>query len=1057
MKAILLHLSDSHIHNANSPVLSRHRQIAATLRPILADVGAIFIVYTGDITQSGEAEEFRLARTFVDELRADLRKDFLGQIEILVTPGNHDGTFKQSKSTRTHLVKSLRSETGPSIDDDVIDVCTEPLAHYYQFEGGLGTTGMCCGDKLWKDYRYTFGEKTLRFSAINPSWVATVPEGEAVFPVERYKAIQEDTANINILMMHHPLNWYAQTAYHPLREMAKANYQMVMSGHEHNLTTSLVSDLEKRSSLFFEAAALDENGSSGYAVILIDIDKETVAPESFAWDGECYRPPKAFANWGNTQPIPKRRPKNGFHLTDRAKSWLEALDASFLHPEREVIQLSDVFVSPDLTEFESEKDEQDVVNASVFLQLKEEHRRVLIYGDEQFGKTCLLKHLYAQFLCQGLKPLLFDAKDAIDGAEHFRRHVDRLVADQYGDESVHKYAQVPFEEKVALVDNLDEVGSRGDVLARVLRNIEGQFGRVITTAGERYEVSVISSTEAAKATTEYKDFRMLGFGYKLRHDLIRRWYEIGSPRGEVELQEKVHSAERAINSVLSKGLVPMTAFNTLVLLQTIEVNERGSLANAGTAQYYEYMFRHSLTLARVKADEIDEIQSYLVYLAWEYFQSKEKVLSAADLMRFNQWFSDEMHPTDPIERLRLLERTKILVARNGGYAFAYSYLEYFFVAKYLAIHSEKVEIRDLIKHLCAHLYLRENANVVLFLTHHIQSDWVIQEIADLLTSILGDIPILRLEDDAELLNTWVSNKAKIVVDATNVVENNREARKTEDKAAELPEPMLDKEVSSIQELDQVTQLNLLFKTSEILGQVIKGRYGSIPKDVKTDLVKRLFDAPLRGVNYFISVINSAPDAVLMEITDRLKKNWPSVPAERADKIAKRFIFNVLGAVADSFVSRQGEIIGSPKLSAIIDQVARAEGSLAYQIVKASSKLSYPGNPPSEEIKALAESMDRNYFGYKLLQGQVARHLYMFHMPHAEKVRLAAAAGIDLETQRGIELKSHATKKLPGQQSKPVHAQSLLKRLQGSFLMRNKAVVEAMEERYAKKGRDKKVS
>lgn len=81
--------------------------------------------------------------------------------------------------------------------------------------------------------------------------------------------------------------------------------------------------------------------------------------------------------------------------------------------------------------------------------------------------------------------------------------------------------------------------------------------------------------------------------------------------------------------------------------------------------------------------------------------------------------------------------------------------------------------------------------------------------------------------------------------------------------------------------------------------------------------------------------------------------------------AKRYNFSVLGAVADSFLSRQGEINGSPKLSAIINQVAKADGSLAYRVVTAASKLSYPGNPPIEEIKALAESMDRNDFGFKL--------------------------------------------------------------------------------------------
>lgn len=1053
MNVILLHLSDSHIASESSPVLNRHRHIAATLRPIVAGVEAVFVVYTGDITYSGEESEFSLARSFLDALKKNISEEFTGQVEILVAPGNHDGTFKKSKSPRLHLIESMRSGGGPCVDDDLIEICTEPLTHYYRFESGLNNSLMPIGDKLWKDYRYKFGDRSLRFSVINPSWVSTVPEGEAIFPVERYSHFQDDGANVNILVMHHPLNWYAQSAYHPLREMTKAHYQVVMSGHEHTPAASLVTDLEKRSSLFLESGALDGGGESAFGVVILDLSADVVAHESFDWDGEDYRPSKGFSNWGNLLPIPKRRPKNGFHLTDTFRDRLEALDASFTHPEREEIRLSDVFVSPDLVELKDEIDRTDSVSATDLLNLKDEHRQVVIYGDEQFGKTCLLKHLYVEFIRQGLKPLLFDAKDAIGRDDQFRRQVDRLVVEQYGDQAVHKFSQAPIAEKVALVDNLDGVGSRGDVFARSLKNIESQFGRIVLTAGERYEVSIMSSTEATKAIAPYKAFRMLGFGYKLRHELIRRWYEIGYSLDEIGLQQRVHDAERAINGVLSKGLVPMTAFNTLVLLQTIEVNDRGSLANAGAAQYYEYMFRHSLTLARVRADEIDEIQSYLVFLAWEFFKTSGKTLSSADLMRFNQWFSDEMHPTDPIERLRLLERTKILVKNRDGYSFAYSYLEYFFVAKYLAVHSDLPEIRESIKQLCRHLYLRENANIVLFLTHHIQSDWVIQEIADLLSAILAETQVLRLEVDAEVLNTWVGEKAKVVVDASNVAENNRDARETEDKAAKVPECMPDREVSSIQELDQVTQLNLLFKTSEILGQVLKGRYGSIPKSVKVDLVKRLFDAPLRGVSYFISLVNSAPDALLTEISERLRNDFPTVSSERADRIAKRFLFNVVGAVADSFVSRQGEIIGSPKLAAIIDQVAKEDGSLAYRVVTVASRLSYPGSPPTEEVKALAEALDKNYFGYKLLQGQVARHLYMFHMPSSERVRLAAAAGIDVQTQRGIEFKSYATKRLPKLSARPTHPQSLLKRLQSSFFLRNKAVADAIEERYGKKEKE----
>lgn len=905
MNTIFLHLSDSHIQKDNSHILARHGAIAATLRPLLSSSEGIFILYTGDIANSGTKDEFALASTFLAALKADLSNDFAGPIEIISVPGNHDGTFKTSKTTRLRLIKGIRGEQNPEIDTDLIGDCTEPLEDYYDFQRSLGTSGLTYCDELWAEYKYLIGNKTLRFSAMNASWISTVPESKAelIFPVERYLEIQESAANLNILLMHHPLNWYAQASYHPLREMAKENYQIVMSGHEHTASTSIVTDQEKQSSVYFEAPALEKGELSAFSILLVDLDAETVAQETFSWNGELYQPASGNAVWDRSMHIPKRRPKNGFHLTDRAKAWLESLDATFTHPMQEVIQLSDVFVSPELHDLDADSDGPESISASELLLPKAAYNKVLIYGDEQYGKTSLLKHWVSEYLSAAQKPIMFDAKDASGNPEHFRRVIDRVVSEQYGEEATVKFAQAPFEEKVALVDNVEELGSRGDVLARVIKNLEGQFGRIVIVASERYEVSVMSSKEAVAALSNFAEYRMQGFGYKLRHDLVRRWFQIGNQLCEQEYEAKVQAADKAINGVLSKGLVPMTAFNTLVLLQTIEVNERGSLANAGTAQYYEYMFRHSLTVAKVRADEFDEIQSYLVYLAWEFFTKRQKAISVDAILQFNHWFSEKVHPTDPLLRLKLLEDTKILVRRNGDYAFAYSYLEYFFVAKYLATHCEdQPELKETIKRLCRHLYLKENANIVLFLTHHIHHNWVVQEVADLLSVILSEIPVLRLEQDAEILNTWVSEKAKILVDTTNVVKNNQDARESSDKAAKLPEILPDHEVSSIRELDQFTQLNLLFKTSEILGQVLKGRYGSIVKEVKTDLVKRLFDAPLRGVNFFNSIINTEPEAVLLEVTSRLQKNFPSIARDKVNRVAKRFLFSTVGAVADAFVS-----------------------------------------------------------------------------------------------------------------------------------------------------------
>lgn len=1052
MKIILVHLSDSHFKKSDCEVAARYTQIAAALRPVVSQAQAVFIVYTGDVVYSGLAEEFEIAKKFIDGLKCSIETDSEKPVSVVITPGNHDGDFKNARTTRSSLISVIRANESKANDDDYISDCTEPLSAYYDFVKSYSTGSVVYSDKLWCEYVFDVEDVKVRFSSLNASWISTVPEvqGDLVFPIDKYASYQETASDLNILLLHHPLNWYAQSTYHPLRQMVKSHYQIVMSGHEHSNSSTVVSDFNNNSIVMLEAPALQSVEGSEFVVDLVDVTGKKIAQEKFRWDGQIYSPSENYSHWGLFINLPECRPKNGFHLSVDAKSWLGSLDASFSHPRKQHVYLPDVFVYPDLSDCDSGNENGKNVCSELLSKIDCEHSKVIIYGDEQFGKTSLVKHLFAEFHRQGLSPVVLDGKKIPDSADQFLKYLDKCVEGFYGVDSVVKYSQLPFSNKIVLVDNIDDVSTRGDVISRALQNIEGQFKRVILTAGERFEVTTVASSDAADALKKYRNFRMLGFGFKLRHDLIRRWYEIGSVLSQEEIQESVYSAEQTINAVLGKGLVPMTAFNTLVLLQTIEVNEKGSLVNAGMAQYYEYMYRHSLLNAKVKSDELDEVQSYLVYLAWRMFEGKVSSIGLNDLFEFNRWFSNNVHETDLVKKLELLLKAKILINNNDQYSFAYSYLEYFFVAKYLSIHCEdNPDLRSTIKHLCKHLYLKDNANIVLFLTYHFHGNWVIQEISTLLSEILKEVPVLQLEKDAGILNSWVNERAKLIVDTSNVIENNRKVRDSEDAASKIPERLPEREVTSIRDLDQISQLNLLFKTSEILGQVLKGRYGSIVKDVKHDLMKRLFDAPLRGVNFFNNLLNADSEGLLIEISNHLQKNFPRATKERIDKIAKRFIFQLVGGVADSFISRQGEIIGSPKLVDTLDYVVKESGTLSYEMVSIAAKLSYPNNPPVEQIRLLAEGLSGNYFGYKVLQGLVARHLYMFSLDPAERNKLAAAVGINVQTQRDIELKSQTRKKLPGVNKPGKNVKSLLSKLQDSFMQRNQKTIDAVLDKYKK--------
>jgi len=1055
MKLLLLHLSDIHIKDNTNPILDRYKEITATLFSVIPEASALFVVITGDIAYSGTKTEYIYASQFINNLINHIKETSEIPIHVLMVPGNHDGDFKNGGKIRTTVIEKVRSTGESYIDDEVIAQCTEPQRDYFEFERQFATDNLTYDDPLWKEYRFKLNDKTIAFSAINASWMSQVPEkqGQLIFPVKRYSDLHNQHASVRVLLLHHPLNWYAQDTYHPLRDLCRSYFQIVMTGHEHVASASITIDSSRSQTVNLEAGALvaDNGTTSNFSVITIDLEKNRFAKEAFSWAGSMYLPANGVAIWDTYLPLPENQPNN-FQISDQMRERIESLGAAFSHPNIDSLKLSDVFIYPDLMEINSDDDQSENVNSDILSKQLESLDKVLIFGDDQYGKSSLLFHLFHQHHNAGFVPVLLNAQDFKNATEdQFGRIIHRTVITQYGEDSINKYDQKDNRKKIALVDNIEKLGVRGDVLARVVNYLNKHFKYIVLTAGDRFDVTILSSTDASQALKPFKSFRMLGFGYKLRNELIRRWYQVGADLKFDELQEKVHNAEQVINSILGKGLVPMTAFNVLVLLQTIEINQKGTLANAGLAQYYEFLIRRSLFDAKVKSDELDEVLNYLAHLAWHMHELKTKSIKEDELTRFNLNFSAEVYKTSLIDRVKTLESAKILVRKDDDFYFAYSYLNYFFVAMYMAANlEESPELKEKVVHICRHLYIKENANVILFLTHHTSSKWIIREVASVLSELLSDTKPLNLETDTVLINTWVSEKARVAIDTTDHIENQKHVRKIDDKTSTYKEPEQTKELASIKDLDQISQLNLLFKTSEILGQILKSRYGSLNKEVKAELLKDLFDAPLRAVNFFLDLVNKLPDALLTEISDRIQSKVPTTDKEKCDRAAKKFIFSIIGAVADSFLSRQGDIIGSPKLIDSIEDIANKKGDLTYKLVSISAQLSYPNHAPIVQIKKLANDLESNYFGYKVLQGLAARHMYMYSLPQQERHALASAVSIDIHSQRGIEMKSEGIKKLKNTQSKINHPKNILAKLHDSFLTNNKTVKQTLA-RYDKKG------
>ena len=131
MTAVILHLSDIHIKSAKDPILKRAKCIAACVFSSLPSASKVFVVVSGDIAFSGQADQYALAATFFDQIRSAILAEAELPVSFVIVPGNHDCDFDKNNSARKMLIKSIDESDDPEIDASVIETCTSIQGDFF--------------------------------------------------------------------------------------------------------------------------------------------------------------------------------------------------------------------------------------------------------------------------------------------------------------------------------------------------------------------------------------------------------------------------------------------------------------------------------------------------------------------------------------------------------------------------------------------------------------------------------------------------------------------------------------------------------------------------------------------------------------------------------------------------------------------------------------------------------------------------------------------------------------------------------------------------------------
>lgn len=1014
MTAILLHLSDIHLNTPQDPILDRAGSIAACLFSYLPMASKVFVVVSGDVAFSGKAHQYGLATTFLREIQKAILNEKALSVSFIVVPGNHDCDFVTNNGARKLLIKSIDASENPEIDDSVIDQCTTIQKAFFEFRDGLEDGDELAGDSLWRTTRFNVEDKCITFECLNVSWVSSIEEepGRLYFPIDRYKAKDNLDADVCLVVLHHPLNWFSQTIYKPFRTFLRQMANIIISGHEHHGNVGIVDDAESAKTAFVEGCVLQgEKGlvDSAFNIVVLDILAGQFSSTRYAWRGGRYESTDE-GSWSNYRDLPVKR-VNPFPIADSFRERLDDPGAFFKHPSHRNITLSDIFVYPNLRKVGNDDDKRrHFVSAQRLLSPEVTADGALVEGEEKSGCTSLLLDLYRQYHGRGFVPILISGKD-------LRRRTDseidtaikRAVELQYGKTYIEAFLQLPGNQKLLLIDNFDGSSMKAaNARADLLCALKKRFGHMVVTTAAMFEMREMLDGDESRQLLTLQHYQLQPFGYILRSQLIERWFSLGADGtiDEAKLIARCDQAERLMDVVMAKTLVPSHPLYLLTLLQSIEAGRSGDFKESALGYYYQYLLTEAFQNCGVRPEKLTEFFQYSAHLAWHFHVRKKEELTTAELREFNEQFTETWVTVELTPRLDMLLEARVLCRVGDEYKFRYPYIYYYLKGQYLRDNLSDLDVRAYIEHCTRHLYVRDHANTVLFLAHHTNDEFVLNSIAEALHGLFRAHVPVSFDGDTSGITKLIENAPRLAYSGESPVEHRRRRNELHDQIDNGHDGLSEREENS-PELSLIAQMTMLFKTTEILGQVLKNQYAKIPRARKVDLLEELFNGPLRAIRDFYDFLERNPDTLVMEIDAALERKGKIEDEVDRRAIAGRVVAGLVQIVTVGFVLRAAQSANSDSLSEDVGGVVKRNPTLAFRLIELGIILDSPKAIPRRKLKELNKDVEGNLVAARLLQIMVLNRLYMFKTTEQDMQWLNGELGIDLGIQHAIVYQERA--------------------------------------------------
>ena len=547
MRISFLHLSDFHLNDSKGVHPAKIQAIVDSLG-VYTPIEGIVIVLSGDIAATGQANQYKIAATFLKRLIPEIRRKYSiseKNTKILIVPGNHDIDWGRSTRLDSSKIRSFdEKERALHLQQEL-----KSMKNYFSFSDRNG-----CFFPYWM--HIPFGQlvtrKILHFDngyRIEANLLNTAPfscdsdDGLHYLPEDAIHSLTtESNADFSLVVMHHSPDWFEFSQKKELENTLSKRCSLAFYGHEHFPGTQNVL-YDNGNRIVKQAGGAWWQSSvptlSDYYAALFDTESRKYFLSKFSWNADR----SAFVATMKQEHILMQKSLCGTGLT-----YQEKYIATVMADSKNTIaqSVSDYFVFPTLR-FNASKEYsrgKAIDKMEDFIAFIKENRYVAVMGGSNSGKTTLLKMTFKELQTQCV--VLYCGTDDITGRSQ-ENILKELVTDTYGADSYSLFQAIPSDKKVIIIDDLHRISPKH--LNKFLRGIEDIFGTIVVASDETSQFDIVQMVkDNIKASKEFKKASISRLYAEKRLALIQKIVLIKTDNDELKAAGIARTLEQCLNS-----------------------------------------------------------------------------------------------------------------------------------------------------------------------------------------------------------------------------------------------------------------------------------------------------------------------------------------------------------------------------------------------------------------------------------------------------------------------------------------------------------------------------